>query len=175
MNPDQTGPQQQKPLFERLNYRAGCGALGVVMAVFGACSVVAFVSDLLTNPQRDQLAAGISLSFFFACAAAGGLFIARHYFRKPPARPNVQLENRLLQVAYAHRARLTVPQVALHCQVSIEESRELLERMVTQGVAVPQVDDDGTITYVFDDLLPPPGTIPSAQEPGGPAAKPQED
>lgn len=171
MNPNQTGPQQQKPLFERLNYRAGCGALGVVMAIFGACGVVAFVSDLLTKPERDQLSAGISLSFFFACAAVAGLLIARHYFRKPPARPNVELENRLLQVAYEHRARLTVPQVALHCRVSIEESRAVLERMVTLGVAVPQVDDDGTITYFFDDLLPPPGAAKSLEEPGGAAAE----
>jgi hypothetical protein len=34
--------------------------------------------------------------------------------------------------------------------------------MVLQGVAVPEVDDDGTITYVFDDLLPPPGAAADA-------------
>ena len=153
----------------------GCGALGVVMALFSGCGFVAFFTDLITGRRPDQFAAGLSLSFFCAGTAVVGLLIARHYFRKPPARPNVQLENRLLQVGYAHRGRLTVPQVALHCQVSIEESRELLERMVAQGVAVPEVDDDGTITYVFDDLLPPPGATPAATEPLSRAPKPEED
>lgn len=167
-------PQKQSPL-EGLTYRAGCGALGVVMALFSGCGVVSFVADLITKSRPEEFGAGLGLSVFFAGTTVVGLLIARHYFRQPPSRANVQLENRLLQVAYAHRGRLTVPQVALHCQVSIEESRELLERMVTQGVAVPQVDDDGTITYVFDDLLPPPGAVAPLPEPGQPAAKPEED
>jgi hypothetical protein len=150
---------QKSSAAEGFNYRTGCGALGVVMALFSVCGVVTFVTDLITKRKPEEFAAGLGISFFFAGTVVVGLLIARHYFRRPPARPNVQLENRLLQVAYAHRARLSVPQVALHCQVSIEESREVLERMVSQGVAVPQVDDDGTITYVFDDLFPPPAAF----------------
>ena len=168
-------PAQRASSSEIFNYRMGCGALGVVMTLFSGCGVVAFVTDLVTKRRPEEFGAGLGLSVFFAGTAVVGLLIARHYFRKPPKGPNVQLENRLLQVAYAHRARLTVPQVALHCQVSIEESRELLERMVSQGVAVPQVDDDGTITYVFDDLLPPPGGAPAPTEPLSRAPKPEED
>jgi hypothetical protein len=168
-------PAQRPSPLEGFNYRTGCGVLGIITALFGGCGFVAFFTDLVTGRRPDQLAAGLSLSFFCAGAAVAGLLIARHYFRKPPARPNVQLENRLLQVAYAHRGRLSVPQVALHCQVSIEESREVLERMVSQGVAVPQVDDDGTITYVFDDLVPPPVAIPATPEPSARAPKPEED
>jgi hypothetical protein len=44
--------------------------------------------------------------------------------------------------------------VALHCRVSIGESREALERMVLQGAASPLVEDDGGIIYDFSDLLP---------------------
>jgi hypothetical protein len=178
MNPNQPEappPARKQSFFDGSGYRKGCGALGVVMALFSGCGVVAFVTDIVTQRKPDELSAALSLSFLFAGTAVVGLLIARHYFRKEPARPNAQLENRLLQVAYAHRARLTVPQVALHCQVTIEESREVLERMVSQGVAVPQVDDDGTITYVFDDLLPPPGSLPTAQGQGGLGARPEED
>jgi hypothetical protein len=159
MNPNQTeppaGPRGRFAL-DGLNYRVGCGALGVLMALFSGCGVIAFATDLFTNRKPEEFSALLALSFFFAGTAVAGILIARHYFRRPPARPNVRLENRILQLAYAHQARLSVPQVALHCQVSIEESRAALERMVTQGVAVPQVDDDGTISYFFDDLLPPP-------------------
>lgn len=172
MNPDQPAAppdSQKKSRLAGQNYRAGCGALGVVMALFSACGVIAFVTDLITNRKPEEFAAGLGLSFFFAGTAVAGIFIARHYFRKPPARPNVELENRILQLAYAHQARLSVPQVALHCRVSIEESREALERMVTLGVAVPQVDDDGTISYFFDDLLPPPDPAPPGQLRGGPS------
>lgn len=173
MNPNQTTPppgEQKRSRLEGQNYRVGCGALGVLMALFSGCGVVAFVTDLITKRAPEEFAAGLGLSFFFAGTAVAGILLARHYFRKPPAPPDVDLENRLLQVAYAHQARLTVPQVALHCRVSIEESRAVLERMVSLGVAVPQVDDDGTITYFFDDLLPPPGqTAPGqGQISGGP-------
>ncbi len=58
--------------------------------------------------------------------------------------------------------------------MSIEESREALERMVTQGVAVPEVDDDGTITYVFD-FLPSPGGAAALPVDGGRTPKPEED
>ena len=175
MNPNQTeappGPQK-KSFLDGQSYRTGCGALGGVMALFSGCGVVAFVTDLLANPKPEELSAIISLSFFFTATAVVGLLIARHYFRKTPPRPNVQLENRVLQLAYAHQARLSVPQVALHCQLSIEDSREALERMVTQGVATPQVDDDGTISYFFDDLLPSPAAPPHEPRPGDPAAGP---
>ncbi|HWS56212.1 MAG TPA: hypothetical protein VN228_18875 [Pyrinomonadaceae bacterium] len=169
MNPNQPdarpGAQQKS---DGPSYRAGCGALGVVMALFSVCGVIAFATDLVANRKPEEVSVLLALSVFFAGTAVAGILIARHYFRKPPARPNVELENRILQLAYAHQARLSVPQVALHCRVSIEESREALERMVTQGVALPQVDDDGTISYFFDDLLPPPGVAPRGQVRGGP-------
>lgn len=154
------------------NYRVGCGALGVIMALVSGCGVIAFATDLVANRKPEDVSVLLALSFFFAGTAVAGILLARHYLRKPPARPNVQLENRVLQLAYANQARLTVAQVALHCQVSIEESREALERMVTQGVATPQVDDDGTITYLFDDLLPAPGAAAHGRGQVGPAPGP---
>src|SRR3712207_9081251 len=84
---------------------------------------------MIRRPPRSTLFPYTTLfRSFFAGTAVAGVLVARHFFRKVPPKPNVRLENRLLQVAYMHRARLTVPQVALHCQVSIEESRALLER-----------------------------------------------
>ena len=174
MNPNQTespSPAQKQPILERQGYRAGCGVLGLVLALFSGCGIVGFVTDIVTNRKPDDLSAALALSFFFTGTAVAGVLVARHFFRKLPAKPDVRLENRLLQVAYEHRARLTVPQVALHCHVSIEESRALLERMVSQGVAVPEVDDDGTIAYIFDELLPPPGGVPPSPAPGGPAGE----
>ncbi len=102
-------PAQRPSPFASVNYRAGCGALGVIMTLFSGCGVVAFVTDLITKRRPEEFGAGLGLSVFFAGTAVVGLLIARHYLRKPPKGPNVQLENRLLQVAYAHRARLTVP------------------------------------------------------------------
>ena len=74
--------------------------------------------------------------------------------RGAPARPNVELENRILQLAGAKGCRLTVGMVALNCRVSIEESREALERLALQGAANVEVEDDGGIVYDFSDLLP---------------------
>src|SRR5918992_3364560 len=83
-----------------------------------------------------------------------GIFVAWKFLRSAPAPPNADLENRILQLAEAKGCRLTVGMVALHCRVSIGESREALERMVLQGAATPVVEDDGGIVYDFSDLLP---------------------
>ena len=99
-----------------------------------------------------------------AFLAAAGIFAAWKFMRSAPAAPNVDIENRILQLAEAKGCRLTVGMVALHCRASIEESRAALERMALQGAANVQVEDDGGIVYDFSDLLPARGPKPRAGE-----------
>ncbi len=135
-------------------FRYGCGILGLIMALFSLFFVIAAFFDLFV--KRDATPAGVLVGMIvvFGGFAVGGAFIAWNMFRSRPAPLNVDLENRILQLAEAKGCRLTVPMVALHCRVGIEESRAALERMVLQGAATPDVEEDGGIVYDFSDLMP---------------------
>ena len=144
-------------------FRYGCGLLGVGLALFSLFFVVAAFSDLVINRNPKEVGVLVGMIVLFGGLAAAGVFTAWKFLRSAPAPPNVDLENRILQLAEAKSCRLTVGMVALHCRVSIGESREALERMVLQGAANPLVEDDGGIVYDFSDLLPSGKSVPPAE------------
>jgi hypothetical protein len=135
-------------------FRYGCGILGIGLALISLFFVVAAFSDLVIKRDPKEAGVLVGMLVLFGGLAATGIFAAWKFMRSAPAQPNVELENRILQLAEANGCRLTVGMVALHCRVSIGESREALERMVLQGAAAPLVEDDGGIIYDFSDLLP---------------------
>ncbi len=135
-------------------FRFGCGILGIGLALFSLFFVVAAFSDLVINRDSKEVGVLVGMIVLFGGLAAAGVFVAWKFMRSAPAAPNVDIENRILQLAEAKGCRLTVGMVALHCRLSIEESRAALERMVALGAANPLVEDDGGIVYDFSDLLP---------------------
>ena len=145
-------------------FRYGCGILGIGLALFSLFFVVAAVGDLVVNRNAKDVPALLGILVLFGGLAAAGVFTAWKFMRAAPAAPNVDLENRILQLAEAKGCRLTVGMVALHCRLGIEESRAALERMALQGAATPLVEDDGGIVYDFSDLLPSSELKPRADE-----------
>ena len=135
-------------------FRYGCGILGIGLALLSLFFVVAAFIDLVVNRDAKEAPVLVGMVVLFGGLAAAGVFAAWKFMRKAPAQPDFGLENRILQLAEAKGCRLTVGMVALHCRATIEESRAALERMVLQGAATPQVEDDGGIVYDFSDLLP---------------------
>ena len=150
-----TPNQLQKPTGSAPGvFRYGCGILGIGLTLVSLFFVVAAVGDLVINREAKEAPVLVGMVVLFGGLAAAGVFAAWKFMRSAPAQPNVDLENRILQLAEAKGCRLTVGMVALHCRVSVGESREALERMVLQGAATPLVEDDGGIVYDFSDLLP---------------------
>jgi hypothetical protein len=145
-------------------FRYGCGILGISVSLLSLFFVVAAISDLVVKRDPKETGVLVGMIVLFGGLAAAGVFIAWKFMRSEPARPNFDLENRILQLAEAKGCRLTVGMVALHCRASIEESRAALERMALQGAANVQVEDDGGIVYDFSDLLPSRELKPSAGE-----------
>ena len=159
MTPNQ---QRQTPTSSSTNpLRIGCGILSIVGALFSLLFFVAAISDLVLKKEPDKVSVLIGMTVFFGGLAATGIFAAWKFLRSAPAPPNFDLENRILQLADAKGCRLTVGMVALHCRVSIEESRAALERMALQGAANVEVENDGGIIYDFSDLLPSGGSNPA--------------
>ena len=134
--------------------RFGCGILGIGLALLSLFFVVAAFIDLAVNREAKEAPVLVGMIVLFGGLAAAGVFAAWKFMRAAPAPPDVDIENRILQLAAARNCRLTVGMVALHGRLTIEESRAALERMVMQGAANPLVEDDGGIIYDFSDLLP---------------------
>jgi hypothetical protein len=151
MNPNQL----QKPTGDAPGVlRYGCGILGIGVALVSLFFVVAAFFDLVINRDAKEVGVLVGMIVLFGGLAAAGVFAAWKFMRSAPAQPNFDLEHRILQLAGAKGCRLTVGMVALNCRVSIEESREALERLALQGAANVLVEDDGGIVYDFSDLLP---------------------
>jgi len=145
-------------------FRYGCGILSIGVALLSLFFVVAAFFDLVINRDPKEVGVLIGMIVLFGGLAAAGVFAAWKFMRKTPAPLNVDLENRILQLAEAKGCRLTVGMVALHCRASIAESRDALERMVLQGAATPDVEDDGGIVYDFSDLLPSGKSTPAGEK-----------
>ena len=145
-------------------FRYGCGILGIGLALLSLFFVVAAFFDLVINRDPKEVGVLVGMIVLFGGLAAAGVFAAWKFMRSAPAQPNVEIENRILQLAEAKGCRLTVGMVALHCRLGIEESRAALERMVLQGAATPEVEDDGGIVYDFSDLLPSGKSSPRGEE-----------
>lgn len=64
------------------------------------------------------------------------------------------IEKVILRTAKKHGGRATPAAVALEGDVSIEEAKRDLEKLVTKGYAEMKVTKDGTIVYLFPDLAP---------------------
>ncbi len=122
-----TPNQLQKPTGSAPGvFRYGCGILGIGVALVCLFFVVAAFSDLIINRDPKEVGVLVGMIVLFGGLAAVGIFAAWKFMRREPARPNVDLENRILQLAEARGCRLTVGMVALHCRVGIEESRAAL-------------------------------------------------
>jgi hypothetical protein len=143
--------------------RYGCGILGIGLALFSLFLTVAAIADIVINRSAKEAPALVGMTVLFGGLAAVGIFAAFKFLRSAPAPPNIDFENRILQLAEAKGCRLTVGMVALNCRLSLEESRAALERMVLQGAATPLVEDDGGIVYDFSDLLPSGKSVPPAE------------
>jgi hypothetical protein len=88
-------------------------------------------------------------------AGAPGLPAGRQSVSAPaaPLASSVEHERRVLQLAESEHGRVTIPEVATHCAMTIEESKHELHQLVLQGVAEIYVTDSGVPVYVFPGFM----------------------
>ena len=70
----------------------------------------------------------------------------------PPANA-AERERRVLRLAEIEHGRVTIPEVAARCTMTVEESKEELDRLVLNEVAEIQVTETGVLVYVFPGFL----------------------
>jgi hypothetical protein len=70
----------------------------------------------------------------------------------PPA-DAAERERRVLRLAELERGRVTIPEVAARCAMTMEEAKEELDRLVLNEIAEIQVTANGVLVYVFPGFL----------------------
>jgi len=64
------------------------------------------------------------------------------------------LEKQVIRVAHERRGVVTPALVVLHTDLRLEEAEKVLETLAARGHAQMRIKDNGTIDYVFPELLP---------------------
>ena len=70
----------------------------------------------------------------------------------PPANA-AERERRVLRLVEEEHGRVTIPEVAVRCGMTIEESKLELDRMVLHGVAQIHMTENGVLVYVFSGFM----------------------
>jgi hypothetical protein len=135
------------------------GVLGVIIAVFSSFFVATAVVEIAGGGDgKTATSVLVGIAVFFGGTALAGGYLARRMFRRagpvaPPATSAEVAEKRVLALAARVGGRTTVAEAAARCGLTVEESREVLERLASQSVAEILVADDGTLVYAIAGLL----------------------
>ena len=70
-----------------------------------------------------------------------------------PPTTQAERERRVLRLAEQEHGRVTIPEVATRCPMTIAESKAELDRLVLHQVAEVQVTTNGVLVYVFPGFL----------------------
>jgi hypothetical protein len=157
------------------------GALGIGIALFGALFFFYFSTELATGGDgKTRPGVLVGLIVFFGGMLATGLYLAWRMFRTRPASPpttgaarpgsstggsqggsappspprtDAERERRVLHLAQREHGRVTIPEVASRCDMTIAESKATLDGLVLNHVAEIQVTPGGVLVYVFAGFL----------------------
>lgn len=139
--------------------RAILRAIGFSITLVSAFFVVAVLGDIASGGDgKTSMGVLWGLLVFFSGTAYGGYWLARRNLSSQPVGElptDFDKEQRILVLAEASGGKVTVPEVAAHCHLSIENSKAALERMVAQGVAELHVTDEGVLVFTFSGFLSP--------------------
>lgn len=144
-------------------------AVGVVMALFGALAFVHFGRELAAGGDgKISPAVYAGMIVFFGGLLAAGVWLALWAYRAqraaeargqtvtaypdPPTSP-AERERRVLRLAERERGRVTVPEVAAQCGLTLAEAKAELDRLVSEGAADLHVTAGGVLVYVFGGFL----------------------
>ncbi|PKL76981.1 MAG: hypothetical protein CVV27_07530 [Candidatus Melainabacteria bacterium HGW-Melainabacteria-1] len=134
------------------------GALGVGVLLISLMFMAMAMGDLLGYGKGEtETPVLIGLVLFFAGTGVCGAWMTRMGFTTPPSPDDAPTDRGaqiriILNLAKASQGDVTLLQVATETALSIDQSRVLLEDLVSQGLAQMHIDEQGVVLYDFPDL-----------------------
>ncbi len=136
--------------------------VGVGLMIFSAFFVAGMGYELVTGVSDTRPGVLLGLVVFFLGTGVAGVMLARanrtpRRSAPPPGPPPLSKEEArdqcILDLARAERGRVTVEEVAAHCDLGIDEAKQALDRFAVQRVAEMQVSERGILVYLFPGFL----------------------
>jgi len=146
----------------------GClTAVGLVTVLVSVFFVAGGIVQLATGDTETPRDGSVGLIVVFGGTLIAGAYLIWRMVRRrpgggtddplieePPAPPTeADRERRVLRFAETEHGRVTVPEVAASCDMTIAEAKATLDRLVTVEAAIIQVTDSGILVYVFPGFL----------------------
>jgi len=129
---------------------------GILWMCTGGLAGLGCIYDFLTLPRQvrdanfqrallDQIRTGGDRNWRYADDAKVTMGSSKDEKEHP--------ERQILKLAKESKGILTISEVSLRVDISLDEAKNFLERLVSKGFAELRVLDGGTIVYVIPDLL----------------------
>ena len=122
----------------------------VILAIVGLFGLLMILGAALqwSEGERgaDTFALGLGLGLL-PIAFSG--WQVSSVFRRAKRRGLEQLERQVLRLASDSQGRLTPAQVAQATSLTLEESKAFLDRLGVDGHCRMDLEDDGTVSYLF--------------------------
>ncbi len=141
--------------------RTFAGIIGVAIALFSSFLVATSLVEICGHGDgKTPVSVLVGIFVFFTGTTATGSYLAWRMFRRSgratdAVSGSARAEKRVLALAVKLGGRTTVPEAAARCGLTMDESREVLDRLVSQGAAELLVAPDGTMVYEVSGLLTP--------------------
>lgn len=141
--------------------RAFVGIIGVIIALFSSFLMATSLVEICGHGDgKTPVSVLVGIFVFFTGTMATGSYLAWRMFRRPGRTLDAAVgaalaEKRVLALAAKLGGRTTVAEAAARCGLTVVESQEVLDRLVSQGAAELLVASDGTMVYAISGLLTP--------------------
>jgi hypothetical protein len=148
----------------------GClAAVGIAVAIFSSFFVAAAVVEMASGGD-GKTSPGVyaGLLVVFGGMLAGGVYLAWQMLRRRPAAgghpgqaggawggppTEADRERQVLRFAESEHGRVTIPEVATRCDMTVADAKATLDRLVLHGAATIQVTQSGVLVYVFPGFM----------------------
>ncbi|MCC6178118.1 MAG: hypothetical protein IT305_22680 [Chloroflexi bacterium] len=146
-------------------FRIPLGVFGVVTALCSAFFVATALGEMVTGGDgRTSFGVYLGLFVFFLGTGVMGTWLAYANLWRRQVAPrrastaaepgaNAVREDCILGLAQQEHGRVTVAEVASHCNLTVADAKAALDQMVLQKVAEMHVTENGVLVYVFDGFL----------------------
>ena len=147
----------------------GClTAVGATIALVSAFFVAGGIVQLATGDTETPRDGSVGLIVIFGGTFVAGAYLIWRMLRRrprdagsgdplvdePPAPPTeADRERQVLRFAESEHGRVTVPEVAVNCDVTIAEAKATLDRLAMLQAATIQVTPSGVLVYVFPGFM----------------------
>lgn len=127
----------------------------VLLIAFGFVMVLGFSMQIMEGTSSYALQTDLVLVLALGGVPIGsGVWLIRRLRKVVAARDRAGREKVVLQLAAGRQGVLTVPEVAAHSALTLEQAKETLDELNLKGVNQMDVSDAGIIVYRFPSALP---------------------